>query len=67
MCVCVWGGAVSVGWPDGPRCLGSLCTTHPFSHLVAAVLGVHPSRAQQGVKVGDSVCSVCLCDSEGEF
>lgn len=65
------GVRVSVGWPDGPCCLGSPHTTHPLSHLVAAVLGVHPSRAQQGVKVGDGVCkcvfmSVCMYDSEGE-
>ena len=65
------GVRVLVGWPNGPCCLGSPHTTHPLSHLVAAVLGVHPSRAQQGVKVGDSVCkcafmSVCMYDSEGE-
>lgn len=47
------GVGVSVGWPDGPNYL---------SCLVAAVWGVHPSRAPQGVKVGDSM-SKCVCVS----
>ncbi|CAB1451614.1 unnamed protein product, partial [Pleuronectes platessa] len=49
------GVGVSVGWPDGPRRLGSPGITHPLSRSAAAAQGVHPSHAPQEVKAGDSI------------
>lgn len=64
--LCGWGdgggsGEVLECQCDGlmaPRCLGSHCTTHPLSCMVAAVWGVHSSPPPHGVKVG-------VCDWRG--
>lgn len=53
----------SVGWPVGLRCLGSSHTTLPLCSLVAAVLGVRSSWAQQGAEGAGYCVHVNACVS----